>query len=154
MSNISAWWFNWASKNCWVSFHFKLKAKRVGKIVSVVSFTDRPKRPYEMVSVGKIAESSKKGIGGMRVWLVKKYLSQKYMIICKTLFEPFLFMLICENLFFINNPLWKSLLLNTHIFDSNFEIHFLREPFCSASIFWNVFFEGAIVLISWIMVAD
>ena len=83
-----------------VSFCFKLKAKWVGKIVSMVSFKDRSKRPYEMVSVGKIAESSKKGIGGMRVWLVKKYLSQKYMIICKTLFEPFLFMLICENLFF------------------------------------------------------
>ena len=43
---------------------------RAGKIVSMVSFKDRSKQPYEMVRVGKIAERLKKGVAGMRVWLV------------------------------------------------------------------------------------
>ena len=40
-----------------VSFYFKLKAKQIGKVVSMVSFKDRSKRPYEMFRVGKIVES-------------------------------------------------------------------------------------------------
>ena len=36
----------------------------------MVSFKDRSKEPYEMVRVGKIADMFKKGVAGMRVWLV------------------------------------------------------------------------------------
>ena len=32
-------------------------------------------------------------------------------------------------------------------------IHFLREQFWSAPMFWNAFFERAIILISWFMTA-
>ena len=53
-----------------MSFRFKLKAKRVGKIVSMASFKDKSKRSYEMVKAGKIADRLKRGIAGMRVWLL------------------------------------------------------------------------------------
>ena len=36
----------------------------------MVSFKDRSKEPYEMVRVGKIADMFKKGVAGMRAWLV------------------------------------------------------------------------------------
>ena len=53
-----------------MSFCFKLKAKQVGKIVSMVSFKDRSKRSYEKARVSKIAERLKKGIVRMKVWFV------------------------------------------------------------------------------------
>ena len=53
-----------------MSFCFKLKAKQVGKIVSMVSFKDRSKRSHEKARVSKIAERLKKGIARMKVWFV------------------------------------------------------------------------------------
>ena len=53
-----------------MSFRFKLKAKRVGKIVSMASLKDKSKRSYEMVKAGKIADRLKKGIARVRVWLL------------------------------------------------------------------------------------
>ena len=44
-----------------MSFRFKLKVKRVGKIVSMASLKDKSKRSYEMVKAGKIADRLKKG---------------------------------------------------------------------------------------------
>ena len=66
---------------------------------------------------------------------------------CENLFESHLF--ICENLFpFI----WKK---NQLICKKNLESsHFLREQFWITFMFWNVFFEGAIILIFWFMAAD
>ena len=53
-----------------VSFCFKLKAKQVGRIVSMVSFKDRSKRSHEKARNSKIAERLKKGIARMKVWFV------------------------------------------------------------------------------------
>ena len=52
-------------------------------------------------------------------------------------------MFIFENLFY-----W------VYFKDSSFEIHFLKKQFWSASMFWNAFFEGVIILIFWFMAAN
>ena len=73
----------------------------------------------------------------------------------ENLFKPFLFvkmflfMLICKKYFLIYAHLWK-----VYFRDISFEMHFLRKQFWSALMFWNEFFEGAIILIFWFMTAE
>ena len=59
-----------------MSFCFKLKAKRVGKIVSMVSFKDRSKGLYETVRVGKVTERLKRVLqqSGLGLFLIKNML--------------------------------------------------------------------------------
>ena len=84
----------------------------------------------------------------------------------ENLFESFLSVKICSyyvNLFeyffivkiFLNpSCLWKSFLIYAYLWEPlllsvpeiNFEIYFLREQFWSVFMFWNAFFEGAIIL--------
>ena len=74
--------------------------------------------------------------------LFKPFLFAKiFFCLCSSVKNLFIFMLICENLFY-------------YFKDSSFEMHFLRKQFWSALIFWNAFFEGAIILIFWFTAAD
>ena len=63
--------------------------------------------------------------------------------LCFSIINLLLFMLICESLFYY-----------VYFRDVNFEMHFLREQFWSAPMFWNKFFEGVIILIFWFIAAD
>ena len=44
--------------------------------------------------------------------------------------------------------------LCSYFWSGSSKMHFLREQLWSAPMFWNVFFEGAINLVSWFMAAD
>ena len=116
-----------------------------------------------------------------RLWPLQKFLcTQKnpalgvcllvcVLLVCFCLWvglQSFLIMWVFLTLFFIVkiflNPyyLWKSFLIYAHLWESlvcfgiSFQIEFFIEQLWSVFVFWNAFFEGAIVLIFWFMAAD
>ena len=54
-----------------------------------------------------------------------------------------------KGIHFLANFVKKNFMVISKSFfnDRTFEMYFLREQFWCASMFWNVFFEGAVILV-------